>query len=71
MLNYYSHFEETDYCPLEQSVLEAMATKYDIEKFNGINFSLWKLKMKALLKKDNCLVVITKRPAKLKTTIIT
>ena len=40
-----------------------MAGKYDIEKFNGRNFSLWKMRIKALLRKDNCLEAITGRPA--------
>ncbi|KAF7827077.1 Retrovirus-related Pol polyprotein from transposon TNT 1-94 [Senna tora] len=35
-----------------------MAAKYEIEKFNGKKFSLWKLKMKAILRKDNCLSAI-------------
>ena len=39
-----------------------MAAKYKIEKFNGRNFSLQKLKMKAILRKDNCLAAISKRP---------
>ncbi|KAE8725329.1 hypothetical protein F3Y22_tig00008957pilonHSYRG00078 [Hibiscus syriacus] len=39
-----------------------MATKFDIEKFNGRNFSLWKLKMKAILRKDGCLEDISERP---------
>ncbi|KAE8713996.1 hypothetical protein F3Y22_tig00110202pilonHSYRG00134 [Hibiscus syriacus] len=39
-----------------------MATKFDIEKFNGRNFSLWKLKMKAILRKDGCLAVINEMP---------
>ncbi|KAE8677858.1 cytochrome P450 71A9-like [Hibiscus syriacus] len=39
-----------------------MATKFDIEKFNGRNFSLWKLKMKAILRKDGCLAAISERP---------
>ncbi|KAE8670544.1 hypothetical protein F3Y22_tig00112127pilonHSYRG00101 [Hibiscus syriacus] len=39
-----------------------MATKFDIEKFNGRNFSLWKLKMKAILRKDMCLAAINERP---------
>ncbi|XP_058734825.1 uncharacterized protein LOC131606667 [Vicia villosa] len=38
-----------------------MATKFEIEKFNGSNFSLWKLKMKAILRKDNCLPAIEGR----------
>ncbi|GKB49317.1 gag-pol polyprotein [Tanacetum coccineum] len=41
-----------------------MATKFEIEKFNGNNFSLWKLKMKAILRKDKCLAAIGERPTK-------
>jgi len=40
-----------------------MATKFKIEKFNGSNFSLWKLKIRAVLRKDNCLGTIDERPA--------
>nr|GEW78970.1 Gag-Pol polyprotein [Tanacetum cinerariifolium] len=40
-----------------------MATKYEIEKLNGNNFSLWKLKMKAILRNDKCLAAISERPA--------
>ena len=39
-----------------------MATKFEIEKFNGNKFSLWKLKIKAILRKDNCLLAIEGRP---------
>lgn len=39
-----------------------MAAKYDIEKFNGRNFSLWKMRIQAILRKDNCLEAITGRP---------
>ncbi|KAE8678429.1 Senescence-specific cysteine protease SAG12 [Hibiscus syriacus] len=39
-----------------------MTTKFDIEKFNGRNFSVWKLKMKAILRKDGCLAAISERP---------
>ena len=39
-----------------------MATKYEIEKFNGNNFSLWKMRIKAVLRKDNCLAAIRDRP---------
>ncbi|KAA0067282.1 hypothetical protein E6C27_scaffold418G001030 [Cucumis melo var. makuwa] len=42
-----------------------MAAKFEIEKFNETNFSLWKLKMKAVLRKDNCLEAIDKRPAEI------
>lgn len=38
-----------------------MTTKYEIEKFNGNNFSLWKLKMKAILRKDNCIDAIQEK----------
>ncbi|GKC00345.1 gag-pol polyprotein [Tanacetum coccineum] len=40
-----------------------MAAKFKIEKFNGNNFSLWKLKMKAILTKDKCLAAIGERSA--------
>ncbi|KAK9042016.1 hypothetical protein V6N11_017099 [Hibiscus sabdariffa] len=40
-----------------------MATKFEIERFNGRNFSLWKLKIKAILRKDACLAAISERPA--------
>ena len=39
-----------------------MAAKFKIEKFDGSNFSLWKLKIKAILRKDNCLAAIGARP---------
>ncbi|KAK9016779.1 hypothetical protein V6N11_079273 [Hibiscus sabdariffa] len=39
-----------------------MATKFEIERFNRRNFSLWKLKIKAILRKDGCLVAISERP---------
>ena len=39
-----------------------MAAKYEIEKFNGNNFSLWKMKMKAVLRKNNCFTAIGERP---------
>ena len=39
-----------------------MATKYEIEKFKGNNFSLWKMRIKAVLRKDNCLAAIGERP---------
>ncbi|XP_019168928.1 PREDICTED: protein DOWNY MILDEW RESISTANCE 6-like [Ipomoea nil] len=40
-----------------------MAAKYEIEKFKGNNFSLWKIRMKAILRKDNCVAAIEERPA--------
>ncbi|KAK8574965.1 hypothetical protein V6N12_062642 [Hibiscus sabdariffa] len=39
-----------------------MATKFEIERFNGRNFSLWKLKIKAILRKDGCLAASSERP---------
>ena len=42
-----------------------MTTKFDVEKFNGTNFSLWKMKVKAILRKDNCLAAIGDRPAEI------
>jgi hypothetical protein len=35
-----------------------MTAKYEIERFNGSNFSLWKMRIKAILRKDNCLAAI-------------
>nr|GEU91101.1 retrovirus-related Pol polyprotein from transposon TNT 1-94 [Tanacetum cinerariifolium] len=40
-----------------------MTAKYEIKKFNGNNFSLWKLKMKAIIRNDKCLAIIGERPA--------
>ncbi|GJV06768.1 hypothetical protein Tco_1344424 [Tanacetum coccineum] len=40
-----------------------MAAKFEIEKFSGNNFSSWKLKMNANLRKDKCLAAIGERPA--------
>ena len=42
-----------------------MVTKIEIEKFNGNNFSLWELKIKAILRKDNGLPVIEGGPTRL------
>jgi len=42
-----------------------MAAKYEIERFNGSNFSLWKIRIKTILRKDNCLAAIGDRPAKI------
>ncbi|KAH9671607.1 hypothetical protein KPL70_017434 [Citrus sinensis] len=42
-----------------------MVAKYEIEKFNGNNFSLWKMKMKAVLRKNNCSAAIGERPMKI------
>ena len=43
-------------------VIEVMAAKFEIGKFNGRNFSLWKLKIKAILTKDSYLAAISERP---------
>ena len=42
--------------------INKMAAKYEIEKFNRNNFSLWKMKIKAVLRKNNCLTAIRERP---------
>ncbi|KAL0561700.1 hypothetical protein IC582_002140 [Cucumis melo] len=42
-----------------------MAAKFEIEKFNETNFSLWTLNTKAVLRKDNCLEAIDKGPAEI------
>ncbi|KAH9722963.1 Integrase catalytic domain-containing protein [Citrus sinensis] len=39
-----------------------MAAKYEIVKFNRNNFSWWKIKIKAVLRKNNCLAAIGERP---------
>ena len=41
-----------------------MAAKYEIERFKS-NFSLWKMRIKAILRKDNCLAAIGDRPAEI------
>jgi hypothetical protein len=42
-----------------------MTAKYEIERFNGSNFSLWKMRIKAILRKDNCLAAIGDRLAEI------
>ena len=42
-----------------------MAAKYEIKRFNGSNFSLWKMRIKTILRKDNCLAAIRYRPAQI------
>ena len=42
-----------------------MAAKYEIKKFNENNFLLWKIKMKTILRKNNCLVAIGERPTEI------
>ena len=39
-----------------------MATKFEIEKFSRSNVFLWKLKIKTILRKPNCLDTIEGRP---------
>lgn len=43
--------------------VETIAGTFKIQKFNGSNFYLWKLKIKAILRLDNCLAAIEGRPA--------
>ena len=38
-----------------------MAMKFEIEKFNGSNFRLWKMKIKVILRKQNYLEAIDER----------
>ncbi|KAH1130821.1 hypothetical protein J1N35_002199 [Gossypium stocksii] len=38
-----------------------MTTQFEIERFNRSNFSLWKLKIKDISRKDNCLVATSDR----------
>ena len=38
-----------------------MKKKIEIEKFNERNFGLWKMKMKVILNKENCLEAIGER----------
>lgn len=40
-----------------------MDSKFEIEKLNESNLFLWQLKIKAILRKDNCLYAIEGRPA--------
>ena len=42
-----------------------MTAKYEIERFNGSNFSQWKMRINAILRKDNCLAIIGDGPAKI------
>ncbi|KAF1860006.1 hypothetical protein Lal_00027856 [Lupinus albus] len=41
-----------------------MKTKYELEKFNGSNIPPWKLKIKTILRKDNCLAATEGGPTK-------
>ena len=42
-----------------------MGAKFEFEKFNGSNFTLWKMKIRAILMKDNCLAAIGERPTEI------
>ena len=46
---------------IKQIATSKMATKFEIQKFNWNNFSLWKMKIKAVLMKYNCIAAIDKR----------
>jgi len=46
-------------------MVNKMTAKYEIERFNGSNFSLWKMRIKAILRKDNCLTAIGDWPAEI------
>jgi len=46
-------------------MVNKMVAKYEIERFNGSNFSLWKMRIKAILRKDNCLVAIGDQPVEI------
>jgi hypothetical protein len=42
-----------------------MTAKYEIERFKRSNFSLWKMRIKDVLRKDNCLAAIRDRPTEI------
>lgn len=46
-------------------MIGAMAAKVDICKFDGTKFLIWRLKMRAIFIKENCLDVIGTWPAKI------
>ena len=50
---------------VEEITTNKMVAKFEIEKFNENNFSLWKMKIKTVLRKDNCLTATEKKPAKI------
>lgn len=51
---------------MKQFVKEVKKAKYEIEKFSGSNFSLWKLKMKSIQRKDNYLAANSERSTEVK-----
>jgi hypothetical protein len=46
-------------------MVNKIAAKYEIERFNGSNFSLWKMRIKTILKKDNWLAAIGDQPTEI------
>ena len=42
-----------------------MALEYEIEKFIMNNFLLWKMKMQAIFRKNNCLAAMRERPTEI------
>ncbi|KAI6692419.1 hypothetical protein NL676_020129 [Syzygium grande] len=40
------------------------STKFEVPKFNGSNYPLWKLKMQAVLVKDGCAVALAGKDEK-------
>ena len=45
--------------------INKMVAKFEIEKFNRSNFSLWTMKIRAILRKNNYLEAIGERPAEI------
>lgn len=41
--------------------INKMTAKFEMEKFNWSNFLLWKMKMWAILRKNNCVEAIGER----------
>ena len=54
----YTHNYLKWYTNLCTIFINKIAAKYEIKKFNENNFSLWKMKMRAILRKNNCLTAI-------------
>jgi len=46
---------------IKQIMTSKIIVKYKIKRYKGNNFSLWKMRMKAILRKDNCLTTIEER----------
>ncbi|KAK0593129.1 hypothetical protein LWI29_031498 [Acer saccharum] len=42
-----------------------MGAKFKFKKFNESNFTLWKMKIRVILMKDNCLAAISERPTEI------